>query len=210
MNIYNYNAYLFDMDGVLADTNPIHKIAFKQFLATKNFDCTDAFFEQYISGSNNPEVVQKVLGSAATPEIINLWASQKEALFRTLYLPYMQPMLGAIALLQKLKGLNKKLALCTSAPVENLNFMLDGLSIRQYFNITLCEKDVTKHKPNPDVYLKALDLLNETPTNALVFEDSFRGATAGINAGCNVIIINNKALQSEIYLANCENFISLL
>jgi beta-phosphoglucomutase len=209
MNIYNFSTYLFDMDGVIVDSNPQHKIAFQQFLATKNVDCTDDFFNDHIAGSNNIDVVKLILGNDVSAEIITAWANEKEALFRVIYEPYMQPLKGLIPFLDKLKSLNKKLAVCTSAPIENLDFLLDGLDIRKYFDITLCEKDVTKHKPNPDVYLKALSMLNETANNAVVFEDSFKGASAGIAAGCQVVIINNANLAGSEYASCLVDFTSL-
>ncbi len=210
MKILNFDAYLFDMDGVLADTNPQHKIAFKQFLATKNIDCTDAFFDEHISGNSNERVVKKILGDDVSLETIRLWANEKEALFRDIYAAFMQPLQGVISFLDALKKANKKLAVCTSAPIENLDFLLDGLRIRNYFDVALCEQDVTLHKPNPQVYLKALEMLSIEPQHAVVFEDSSKGAAAGVAAGCAVVVVNNPNLTGNAFAANIKDFDSLL
>jgi beta-phosphoglucomutase len=206
----DFDAYLFDMDGVIADTNPQHKIAFKQFLATKGFDCTDAFFDEFISGNSNERIVKNILGNNVAHETIRAWANEKEALFRALYKEHMQPLAGVIAFLEALKKADKKIAVCTSAPVENLNFIMEGLGIRHYFEVTLCEQDVTDHKPNPQVYIKALALLGVTPDKAVVFEDSSKGAAAGIAAGCTVVVVNNASLTGNQFAANITNFTSLL
>jgi beta-phosphoglucomutase len=206
MNILDFDAYLFDMDGVLADTNPQHKIAFKQFLATKGIDCTDAFFDEHISGNSNEAIVRNILGNEVTIDTIKSWANEKEALFREIYKDFMQPLQGVIPFLDVLHKANKKLAVCTSAPIENLDFLLDGINIRSYFNVTLCEKDVTRHKPDPQVYLKALDMLSVAPEQAVVFEDSSKGATAGVAAGCTVVVVNNPNLIGNAFAANIKDF----
>ncbi len=210
MNILDFEAYLFDMDGVIADTDPTHKLAFIAFLKEFNIDCTDAYFEQHISGCNNPEIARNVMGADTPLEKIRNWGDDKEAYFRKLYAPIMQETAGLTSFLQYLKKEGKKLAVCTSAPKENMDFILDGLLIRQYFDITLCESDIISYKPHPEIYLKALDALQVLPSNAVVFEDSSRGAAAGVAAGCKLIVVNNTKLTGANYSWHTNNFVALM
>lgn len=209
MSIFNFDAYLFDMDGVIADSNPTHKLAFQQFLASKGIDCTDAFFEQHIAGSYNEAIVKSILGQDTAPEVVKEWSDAKEQLWRELFTLKPVAIAGAIDFIKKLHGLGKKLAVCTSAPVENMDFVLDAFELRPYFSVTLCEKDVTKHKPNPDVYVKAAELLQVAPERALVLEDSAKGAAAGLAAGCAVVTVNNPNLVGPPYWAAIKDFTTL-
>ena len=194
------------MDGVLADTDPTHKLAFKKFLAEYNIDCTDQYFDKYISGNHNAAIAKMVLGNDSTAQQIQKWGDDKELYFRNLYAPVAKELNGATPFLQWLKTNNKRLAVCTSAPKENLNFLLDSLNLRQYFDVLLCENDVTEFKPHPQIYLKACTLLNVQPQNAIVFEDSVKGSAAGFAAGCSVVLINNNKLDTSKFLTTANDF----
>jgi beta-phosphoglucomutase len=209
MDLLQYQAFLFDMDGVLADTDPTHKLAFKKFLAEYNIDCTDAYFDKYISGNHNAAIAKMVLGNDETAKEIKKWGDDKELYFRNLYAPIAKELNGVTPFLQWLKTNNKKLAVCTSAPKENLDFLMDTLNLRQYFDILLCEDDVTEFKPHPQIYLKACTLLNVQPQNAVVFEDSVKGSAAGLAAGCSVILINNTKLDTSTFLTTANDFVEM-
>jgi beta-phosphoglucomutase len=209
-NIFNFDAYLFDMDGVLVDSDPTHKIAFAQHLKQYGVDCTDAYFAQHISGNNNFEVAEMVLGKGKPREAYKAFGDAKEALFRQLYNNVITPLPGVIPFLQRLKKLNKKTAICTSAPIENLNFIVHKLQLRQYFNVLLCEDDVTQFKPHPQIYNLAMQQLGTTPNNSVVFEDSSRGSQAGLAANCNVVVVNNSQLQNPNFFATAKNFEAFL
>ncbi len=197
------------MDGVLADTDPTHKLAFKKFLAEYTIDCTDEYFDKYISGNHNAAIAKMVLGNNATTQQIKKWGDDKEVYFRNLYAPIVKELNGVTPFLQWLKKNNKKLAVCTSAPKENLNFLMDALHLRQYFDVLLCEDDVTEFKPHPQIYLKACTLLNVLPQNAVVFEDSEKGSAAGLAAGCSVVLINNDKLDAAKFLVTAKDFVGL-
>jgi beta-phosphoglucomutase len=209
MDLLQFDAFLFDMDGVLADTDPTHKLAFKKFLAEYNIDCTDAYFDKYISGNHNAAIAKMVLGNDTSTQQIKKWGDDKELYFRNLYAPNVKELNGVTLFLQWLKTNNKKLAVCTSAPKENLHFLIDALNIRQYFDVLLCEDDVTEFKPHPQIYLKACELLNVLQQNALVFEDSDKGSQAGLAAGCSVVLVNNNRLCNDKFLGVIQNFSQL-
>jgi beta-phosphoglucomutase len=194
------------MDGVLADTDPTHKLAFKKYLAEYNIDCTDEYFDTFISGNHNTAIAKMVLGNQASSQQIKKWSQAKEEYFRNLYAPIAKELAGVTPFLQWLKKHNKKLAVCTSAPKQNLDFLMDDLHLRQYFDVLLCEDDVTEFKPHPQIYLKACALLNVQPQHAVVFEDSEKGSVAGFASGCGVVLINNSKLKGSNFLAIANNF----
>src|SRR5690606_36062938 len=75
----------------------------------------------------------------------------------------------------------------TSAARANLDFILDGLALRPLMDSVLSSEDVTAHKPDPEIYLKSARNLNAQPANCVIFEDSFSGVSAAINAGTKVV-----------------------
>jgi beta-phosphoglucomutase len=206
LNLLQFDAFLFDMDGVLADTDPTHKLAFQKFLAEYNIDCTDEYFEKNISGNHNMAIAKMILGNDASLEELKQWGDNKEQYFRNLYAPIVKELDGVTLFLQDLKNNNKKLAVCTSAPKENLHFLMDALNIRQYFDVLLCEDDVTEFKPHPQIYLKTCELINVLPKDAVVFEDSDKGSQAGLAAGCSVVLVNNDRLKNEKFIATIGDF----
>ena len=99
----------------------------------------------------------------------------------------MKPLAGLINLLKELKTNGVKTAVGSSAPTVNVDFVLDGLDIRQYFDQVVDSSGVAKAKPAPDIYLKAANLLEVNPANCVVFEDAAAGIDAAQKAGMKVV-----------------------
>ena len=85
----------------------------------------------------------------------------------------------------------------TSAPKENLDFIMEALDLRKYFDAFLHSADVTNGKPDPEIYLKAADRLNARPDSCVVFEDSVAGVKAGLNAGMKVVAVTTTHSADE-------------
>lgn len=182
-------AALFDMDGVIVHTNPYHKKAFKIFLDKHNVSLTDEELKDHVYGRTNAEIFPYIFKDEYTPGKGEVWADEKEALFRDLYKKDVEPVNGLLNFLDELKRRGIKTAVGTSAPKENLNFIMESLGLRHYFDAFLHSADVTEGKPNPEIYLKAADRLEIAPKNCVVFEDSVAGVKAGLNAGMKVVAV---------------------
>lgn len=182
-------AALFDMDGVIVHTNPYHKKAFKIFLEKHNVSLTDEELKEHVYGRTNAEIFPYIFKDEYTEEKGEEWANEKESLFRELYKDDAKPVPGLVNFLEELKKGGIKSAVGTSAPVENLDFIMEALDLRKYFDAFLHSADVSEGKPNPEIYLKAADRLNVNPDSCVVFEDSIAGVKAGINAGMKVVAV---------------------
>lgn len=180
-------AALFDMDGVIVHTNPYHKKAFKIFLDKHDISISDQELKDHVYGRTNEEIFPYIFKDKYTPEKGEEWANEKEAIFRDLYKKDVEPVSGLIGFLDELQRREIKAAVGTSAPVENLNFIMDSLNLRHYFDAFLHSADVSEGKPNPEIYLKAADRLEIEPKFCVVFEDSVAGVKAGLNAGMKVV-----------------------
>lgn len=190
-------AALFDMDGVLVHTNPYHKQAFKEFLNKHNVSLTDEELKEHVYGRTNAEIFPYIFREDYTPEKGAKWADEKEATFRELYKEDIQPVKGLINFLGELKKEGIRTAVGTSAPKENLDFIIDSLNLRGYFDAFLHSADVSRGKPDPEIYLKAAARLDADPTSCVVLEDSIAGVQAGLNAGMKVIAVTTTHTPEE-------------
>ena len=189
-------AFIFDMDGVLVDSNPAHKIALQQFCKEHGHDLSETDLREKIYGRTNRDWLLNLFGSL-DESTIKKYAEQKEALFRSLYSD-IAPVKGLINFLQTLDNLKIKRAIATSAPRANVDFTLEKTGMGRYFNVILDDSFVTEGKPNPQIYLKSAAAVGFEPKNCIVLEDSLAGVKAGKNAGCKVIGITTTHTPEEL------------
>jgi HAD superfamily hydrolase (TIGR01509 family) len=183
----NSFAFVFDMDGVIVDTNPYHKITLRQFAEKYGYQLSEEELLKKIYGRTNKEWIPNLFGRALSSTEVAAFGEEKEKMFRDLYKNDMKPLAGLREFLDRMDELKIPSAIGTSAPRANLDFILDELGLRKYFPITLDEADVTHGKPNPEVYIKCAARLNMPPAQCIVFEDSLSGIASARAAGCPVV-----------------------
>lgn len=193
----NQYAFIFDMDGVIVDSNPFHKIALKQFCAKYGFDLSEDDLIKKIYGRTNKEWIPNLFG-ALSKEELRAYADEKEALFRELYTADIIEVSGLETFLEKLQKTGFPIAIGTSAPRANVDFTLSKTGLAPYFPVILDESFVNHGKPNPEIYLKVAEALNMDPKNCIVLEDSLSGVAAGKGAGCKVIGITTTHSREEL------------
>lgn len=195
-------AVLFDMDGVIIDSNPAHKKAIVQFCNKYNKHLSDDEMKRYIWGRTNKEWIRHLFGEDLPDNELRVYADEKELLFRTIYKPDVRLLNGLPAFLELLKTHNIPMAIGTSAPRANVDFVFEHTGIGQYFDAVLDERAVTVGKPDPEIYLKAAKALNFAPADCIVIEDSLSGVEAGKRAGCKVIGITTTHSDAELAQAD--------
>ncbi len=199
-------AAIFDMDGVIADTNPYHTIAWREYYQRNGKPLSDADFVKHVSGNHNRAIARHLFeGQELTDTKAYQIGDEKEALFRELYAPHMVPVPGIPAFLKVLKAAGIKMAVATSAPVENLDFIMEKLGLRDYFDVLLHEKLVSRPKPDPEIYQKAMLMLGVDPTDSVIFEDSMTGIKAARAAGAWVVGVATTHTPEE--LAGVADFV---
>lgn len=191
-------AVLFDMDGVIVDTNPAHKTAILRFCDKYHKRLSAEELTTYIWGRTNKEWLRYLFGETLSDAQLKAYADEKELLFRTIYEPEIKLLNGLEAFLDILDTHNIPKAIGTSAPRANVDFIFKHTGIEKYFDVILDERDVTIGKPNPEIYCKAAKALNFDPVDCLVIEDSFAGVEAGKRAGCKVIGITTTHSDEEL------------
>jgi beta-phosphoglucomutase len=203
-------AFLFDMDGVIIDSNPFHKIALKQFCKKYGHDLTEEQLRERIYGRTNKDWIRNVFGDI-NDATLKRYADEKEELFRELYKKDIKPVEGLVDFLKKMESENIVRAIATSAPKENVDFTLKLTGTKKYFNTILDESFVSKGKPDPEIYLKTAAAVGFKPEHCIVLEDSLSGAKSGKAAGCKVIGITTTHSEEELKETDLviHNFIGL-
>jgi beta-phosphoglucomutase len=189
-------AFIFDMDGVIVDSNPVHKIALQEFCKKHGYVLSESDLREKIYGRTNRDWLLNLFG-ALDEETIRKYADEKEALFRSIYKD-IRPVDGLISFLDQLDKIGFSRAIATSAPRANVDFTLDNTGTRRFFKTILDDSFVTVGKPNPQIYLKSAQALGFDPGRCIVLEDSLSGVAAGKRAGCKVIGLTTTHTPEEL------------
>lgn len=197
----NNFAVIFDMDGVLVDNNEYHNIAWVEFCKRKNLKISE---EEIVKrfGNSNIEYFNFLYDNTLSKEEADRLGEEKEAIYREMYQKDIRPAKGLVELLTSLKEQGFKLAVATSAIPNNLNFVLDKINIRRFFDELADSSMVERGKPAPDVFLKAAEMLNVPAAKCLVFEDSVHGVEAALQAQMKVIAVTSTFRPEQLNLAN--------
>lgn len=198
-------AVIFDMDGVICHTNPFHSQAFKVFFEKRNLFPTEEEFLQHMYGKNNGYILSHFLGRKIAGEELATLEFEKESLFREIYQHHIDPIPGFMHFFHSLREAKLKTGVATSAPFANLELIAGKLDLFPYLESALASEQVSKHKPDPEVYLKSAFNMSVDPEKCVVFEDSFSGATAGLNAGMKVVAVLSSHSKEE--LPDCHYYI---
>ncbi len=186
MNYFEKCAFIFDMDGTLVDNMHFHTEAWGKMLAENGVEMNAHDFLVKTAGKTNREILPTVFGEISDERITELGMG-KESLYQELFLPHREVVKGVIEFLAASKSLGIKMAVSTAAPVMNVEFILDGLDLRKYFQAVVTAADVKEGKPNPEIFLKSAEKLNVEAQSCLVFEDAIGGFEAAHRAGMKSI-----------------------
>jgi len=189
-------AVLFDMDGVIVDSNPYHKVALKEFCLKHGHDLTEDDLRTRIYGRTNRGWITGLFGDI--PEaLLKQYADEKEALYRKLYDQDIRPVNGLVEFLDLLDQHGIARAIGTSAPRDNVDFTLGRTGLSKYFEVILDESFVNRGKPDPEIYLRSAAALGYEPARCFVVEDSMAGVASGLAAGALVVAITTTHAREE-------------
>lgn len=182
----NLKGFIFDMDGVVVDNHSFHFKAWMLFAQKYDFELNDQIYRETFNGKTNADLFKMIFGEISQTQI-EAYSVEKESTYQKMYQESMVPLKGLIDFLENLQFNRYKIALGTSAPTSNVDFTLDGLFLRKYFDKIVDGSQVTKGKPDPEVYLRCASLLDLKPEQCVVFEDSLAGLESGKRAGCEIV-----------------------
>lgn len=178
-------ALIFDLDGTLAHTDPLHFRAWRASLAPHGIEVDEAEYARRISGRHNPEIIADLLPHLNESDA-SAFARAKEARFREMA-PTLEALPGVHTILERARAAGLRLGLVTNAPRENATFMLRGLGLSDAFDAIGLGEEATAAKPDPAPYLDMLERLGVGSHEAIAFEDSPSGVRSATAAGVRVV-----------------------
>jgi HAD superfamily hydrolase (TIGR01509 family) len=176
---------LFDLDGTLVDSDAEHLAAFQRVFAPYGIQLDRSEYAANIMGASNAMIARLYLSHLA-PHEQAATLNAKEAAYRDA-LGELEPILGALALLDHADRLGLKRAVVTNAPRANAEKVLAALGIGQRLPIVVIGGELARSKPDPLPYLTALERTGAMATHSLAFEDSLSGVRAAAAAGLAVV-----------------------
>ena len=189
-------AFIFDMDGTMVDNMMVHHRAWQLKLKELGLDLTIEEVKERCHGKNE-EIIERLFPNKYTPEERYQISFDKEEHYRKVFKDDLKLIDGLEGFLEEAKGANIAMGIGTAAPIENINFVLDNLGIRDYFSCVVHAGMVDKGKPDPEVFEKVAKGLGISLAESLVFEDSPTGAKTAENAGCTAIILTTTHQEVE-------------
>lgn len=179
-------AFLFDMDGVIVHSMPLHNEAWRLYLADHGIHLEPAEIDARMHGKHNADCVRAFFGGDVTDDQIRLHGTEKEKIYRNLMRPRLREHLvaGIGEFLDRYRG--TPMAVASNAEPANVSFVLDGAGLRDHFSAVLDGSQVARPKPDPEIYERAAAALGIQPSACVVFEDSAAGIEAARSAGALV------------------------
>lgn len=189
---------IFDMDDTLANTTPIHKKSFKECFLNYNcdIDTIPLQIQKNFFGKTMEVITQEILDYFKLDLDVETFLKKREKLVLP-KLKEVKGMPGFEELIKFLREYKGKKAIATSSRQVEADTVIDALQIRDLFDVIVTSKDITKSKPDPDIFLKAANNLGSDPTDCIVFEDSDNGITAAKAAGMLAVGIPNSMFNTH-------------
>lgn len=193
-------ALLFDIDGTLADTDPVHLQAFNTILGPFGHVVDEQLYARDIQGHANVDIAARFLPDLSRDEGMAI-LDGKEALFRDLAQTALHAVPGLLDLLDMADAIGLPMAAVTNAPRANADMILGGLGIRDRFKALVIGAELPHGKPHPLPYLEGLRLLGADAANAVAFEDSRTGITSATAAGIATVGIRTTLRHEDMIAA---------
>ena len=182
------SAAIFDLDGLLADTEGLHCRAYQLALGEINVELDQSeYTEHWIRHGKGIVDWVESHGIRSDPDALR---RRKSEHYLTLLETSLRPMAGALELLAALNG-NLRIALASSSYRDAVDGVLSGLKIAHYFETIVSGLDVARVKPAPDIFLKTAENLGVAPSQCLVLEDAEKGVIAAHSAGMRCIAVSS-------------------
>lgn len=193
-----YKAVIFDMNGVLINDERIHQEAWRQFIVVHGFQISEDEFTHSVFGRTEKDVFTWLFKKELSDEEVNKYSNERVDIAISIFRPQLKSTPGLLDFLIELRRDKIKIGIATSSRNRYKDFILDGLSIREYFDIVVGAEDIKKGKPDPEIYLLTAQRLQVSPNDCLVFEDSNSGIISAKAAGMIAVGITTTHTSAEL------------
>jgi len=196
---------IFDLDGVIADTHPIHRQAWKQLLAERGQRVSEEDLDFILEGSKREEILRHFLGSVPAVEMLH-YGQRKDELFHQ-SVAGLRPIPGVVDLLRELDSAGIPMAVATSGSSGRANEVIRQLGLAGSFSAIVAGDDIANGKPDPAIFYLAANCLQVAPQQLLVAEDSRGGVRAAKSAGMKCLGIATGRLAFRLYREGADRVV---
>ena len=180
---------IFDWDGVIVDSSNLHLKSWEALANELKLPLPDDHFEKGF-GKRNETIIPQILGWSKDPAQINHWGKRKEEIYREFgKKDGIKLARGSKDFLKQIPSSTFRCSIGTSTERKNVELAMSQHNLSQFFLGAACSEDVSKGKPDPEVFLKAAKISSIHPKDCVVFEDSPHGINAAIRAGMKTVAL---------------------
>lgn len=191
-------AAVFDLDGLLVNTEQLYPAAARELLARRDREFTPELHQQMMG--RQAKIALALLKEAhGLPETVEALMDESGEIFRAMLDEQLELMPGVEALLARIEAAQLPKAVATSSGRVFAEDILSRLQLLDRFEFLLCAEDVTNGKPHPEIYLTAASRLSVNPSEMLVFEDSVNGFKAAMASGAIVVAVPGEHNLGQTY-----------
>ncbi len=191
MTALRAKAVIFDLDGVLVDATEWHFEALNRALKLFGYEISRYQHLAEYNGLPTRTKLEMLTIEKGLPKALHgLIGRLKQVYTREEILRHCWPSFDKEYMLSRLRRDGYRMAVCTNAVAESAELMLQRSGIRQYFDFVISNEDIARPKPDPEIYLKALERLGIRPEEAVVVEDAQQGVESARRAGARVLQVS--------------------
>ncbi len=195
--ISSKKAVIWDMDGVIVDTAQYHHKGWQIVFRKRGANYTEEDYWRN-TGKRSDGIIRSVLGEKIPQNEITEIIREKDESFRQLMGQNIRLFPGVLKLITSLKAHGFKIAIASSAPMENIQLITQSLKIHNRFDAIVSGWEVTKGKPDPQIFLLTAEKLGVEAENCIVIEDAIAGVTASKRAGIHCIAVTNTTPREDL------------
>lgn len=197
---------IFDMDGVIVDTEPVHHFAYQQHFLTLNIEVSETMYASF-TGNSTRNIYERLKVHFKLPQEVKDLVESKRAFFDAAFEEKKDLSLidGVLNLIQDLHQNGMQLVLASSSANVTIEKIFNRFDLHQYFSHKVSGEDFPKSKPHPAIFEKAAQLSNTPIQNCIVIEDSTNGIVAANAAG--IFCVGYNSLHSKLQDLSIANLI---
>lgn len=196
---------VFDFDGVIVDSHPAHKRAWRKFLASVGKTASEEELQFVLDGRKRDDILRHFLGDL-DPELMMRYGHRKEQLFPE-EAGDIQTVDGLLSFLEDLEDAGAAIGVASSGSSSRVNFLLDQLDLKKHFPVIVTGDEVAEGKPDPAIFLKAARNLQIGPSELLAVEDAVSGVRAAKSAGMKCLGIAPDNRMSILLNAGADHVV---
>ena len=200
-----FRGVIFDFDGVIVDSHPVHLRTWKRFLASVGRATSEEELQFVLDGRTRDDILRHFLGDLDAEKLVE-YGHRKEKLFRD-EAADVRTIKGVPRFLESLQEAQIALGIASSGSRARVDFLLERLNIKRHFAAVVTADEVAHGKPHPAVFLKAADRLGADPRDLMTFEDSVSGIKAARSAGMRCVGVASPERASMLIDAGASHVV---